>query len=378
MEKSIEGIIQLVSHNETIMQSFLKTKQILSMFERPMCSISGGKDSDIMLDMVIKLDVEKKVKYVFFDTGIEYKATREHLNYLEEKYEIKIDRQKATKPIPVTCKEYGQPFLSKLISGHIESLQRHGFEFEDGTYEELTSKYDGCASALRWWTNKNNSEKFNIEYNAYLKDFLIDNPPTFQISDKCCQYAKKDPSHKYETEHNCDLRITGIRRSEGGVRAAAYKDCFTDNTGTENMSAYRPLFWYTQEDEKEYDRIFGLRHSDCYEVYGYVRTGCAGCPFDKDVLENQKIAEKYEPNFAKAAANIFSDSYEYTKTHHEYVEQKQKIYRDAKKIAKYEFDKWCWRQNGYDAIKPLCVKKGFYDAIRKEFVDKRIVELLAG
>ena len=94
MEKSIEGIIQLVSHNETIMQSFLKTKQILSMFERPMCSISGGKDSDIMLDMITKLDDDGKVRYVFFDTGIEYKATRQHLVYLEEKYGLTIDRQR--------------------------------------------------------------------------------------------------------------------------------------------------------------------------------------------------------------------------------------------------------------------------------------------
>ena len=377
--ENIEQIIQLVGHNEVITQSFLKTKQILNMFDRPLCSISGGKDSDIMLDMITKLDTDKKVRYVFFDTGIEYSATRKHLDYLEEKYGIIIDREKAIKPIPVTCIEYGQPFLSKLVSGHIESLQKRGFQFEDDSYDELSKRYTECSSALRWWTNKNMNEKFNISYNTYLKEYLINNPPSFAISDRCCQYAKKDPSHKYEAEHNCDLRITGIRRSEGGVRAAAYKDCFTDNTGTGNMSAYRPLFWYTQDDEKEYDKIFGLRHSDCYEVYGYTRTGCAGCPFDKDVLENQKIAEKYEPNFAKAASKIFADSYAYTERYKEYLVRKQKVYREARKVAKSAFDIWCWQQDGYDVIKPLCnYKRTIYNAIRKEFVDKRIAELLAG
>lgn len=108
--ENIEQIIQLVGHNEAITQSFLKTKQVLNMFDRPLCSISGGKDSDIMLDIITKLDTDRKVKYVFFDTGIEYSATRKHLDYLEEKYGITIDREKAIKPIPITCKEYGQPF----------------------------------------------------------------------------------------------------------------------------------------------------------------------------------------------------------------------------------------------------------------------------
>lgn len=114
-------------------------------------------------------------------------------------------------------------------------------------------------------------------------------------------------------------------------------------------------------------------------MYGYIRTGCAGCPFDKDVLENQKVAEKYEPNFAKAASKIFADSYAYTERYKEYLERKQRVYREAKKVAKYAFDRWCWRQDGYDIIKPFCNnKKIIYNAIRKEFVDKRIAELLAG
>ena len=39
-----------------------------------------------MLDILSKVDTEHKVIYVWFDTGIEYQATKNHLNYLEEKY----------------------------------------------------------------------------------------------------------------------------------------------------------------------------------------------------------------------------------------------------------------------------------------------------
>ena len=58
--------------------------------ERAVVSISGGADSDMMLDMIRALEPEKnypdaKLHYVWFNTGLEYTATKEHLSYLEEK-----------------------------------------------------------------------------------------------------------------------------------------------------------------------------------------------------------------------------------------------------------------------------------------------------
>lgn len=44
-----------------IMPSKLKNP----MYETIICSISGGSDSDILLDIVAKFDVYNKVKYVF-------------------------------------------------------------------------------------------------------------------------------------------------------------------------------------------------------------------------------------------------------------------------------------------------------------------------
>lgn len=52
------------------------------------CSYSGGADSDIMLDLIEKtrkIFSLPPVKYVFFDTGLEMKATREHVKYIAEK-----------------------------------------------------------------------------------------------------------------------------------------------------------------------------------------------------------------------------------------------------------------------------------------------------
>ena len=75
-----------------------------------------------MMDICYKCDVNRKIDYVFFDTGLEYDATKEHLSYLEKKYNIKIERHRAKMPIPISCKTYGQPFISKYVSQQIDSL----------------------------------------------------------------------------------------------------------------------------------------------------------------------------------------------------------------------------------------------------------------
>ena len=195
----------------------LKSKLSNPCYKKIMCSISGGADSDVLLDLVSRYDTEKKVEYVFFDTGIEYKATKEHLRYLEEKYGIEIKKIRAEKPIPICCRKYGQPFLSKQISEWIMRLQKHGFEWEDETFEELYKKYPKCKAALKWWCNmwpkkKNGSESvYNIAYTPYLKEFLQEYPPPFFISNKCCHFTKKLLAARYKKNNKIDLSMTGIR-----------------------------------------------------------------------------------------------------------------------------------------------------------------------
>ena len=83
------------------------------IYKKALCSISGGADSDIVLDIVTKCDNNKIVNYVFFDTGLEYQATKEHIKFLEEKYNIEIEVIRPKVPIPLSCKRYGQP-LARL------------------------------------------------------------------------------------------------------------------------------------------------------------------------------------------------------------------------------------------------------------------------
>lgn len=296
----------------------------------PLALSAGGGDSDIMLDIMSKVDTEHKVIYVWFDTGIEYQATKNHLDYLEEKYGIHIQREKAIKSIPFSCREYGQPFLSKYVSEQIDRLQRHGFQWKDEPYEVLKDKYHNCDSSLKWWTNSyevttRGFSQFNINYNSFLKEFLISNPPHFKISKKCCDYAKKKVAHNFSKKNMIDLFTVGIRKAEGGVRSAAYNNCFSDNSSNNNVSYYRPLFWFKDDDKTAYENIFDVKHSDCYEIYGLKRTGCVGCPYGRKLNEELSVVEHYEPKLLKAINNIFKDSYEYTQQYHQFVKEQKKL-----------------------------------------------------
>lgn len=318
--------LETAPDNQTIRDNLIKADSIINnnKYKKIICSISGGADSDLVLDICSKIDKDKKIDYVWFDTGLEYQATKDHLKYLEDKYNIKIKPYKAIKPIPLSCREYGQPFLSKRVSEYLSRLQKHNFKYEDESFEELYKKYPNCKIALFWWCNSNRHDSFNINHNKWLKEFIIANQPTFKVSNNCCDYAKKNVVHKCIRENEYDLAIVGVRKAEGGARSTAYKNCFDEKeNGCDN---YRPLFWYFDNDKVDYEKQYDVTHSECYTKYGLKRTGCAGCPYGKDFEFELNVINKYEPKLYKAVNNIFGNSYEYTRKYKEFCKRMDNKY----------------------------------------------------
>lgn len=315
-------------NHPVITDSFIKADSVLNRkgYKNIQVSISGGADSDIMLDLCQKVGIMERMTYVWFDTGLEYEATKEHLFDLERKYQIAIRRLKAVKPIPLCCHTYGQPFLSKYISEQMARLQRHNFMWEDLPYETLRECYHGCDTALKWWCNLYDKpgftrpSQFSIGRNKGLKEFIVENPPHFPISSKCCHYAKKMTSQQFAKQNGTDLSVTGVRKSEGGIRATAYDGCFSakDYTG---IATYRPLFWYPNDAKKQYEDVFQIEHSRCYTAYGMKRTGCVGCPYNPKILEELAVISHFEPKLYRAVQSIFYDSYEYTRKYREFVKR---------------------------------------------------------
>jgi len=296
-----------------------KLNLVFAQYHKICVSISGGADSDIVLDMVTKAEGSafKDLHFTFFNTGIEWQASKRHLEYLENKYHVEIKVIKTDYPVTRSVAHFGEPFINKHVSEMCSRLQRHKFKWEDKPYEELILEYPNCISALKWWCNYHTGAKmYNIKNNKLLKEFMVLNPPKFDISNKCCKYAKKDVANNYAKENDIELYLVGVRRSEGGVRMR-YKTCHYTFDNQHDM--HYPILKFTNQDKKEYEEEFQIKHSDCYTKYGLARTGCVGCPYGDWELELD-LAYRHEPKMYKAISYLFRNTYKYTLKYYQFKE----------------------------------------------------------
>lgn len=201
--------------------------------------------------------------------------------------------------------------------------------------------YRGCITALQWWCNQKYEKngkpsRFAIAQNTWLKEFIINNHPDFKISAVCCKYAKKDVAKKYAKEHKIDLSIMGVRKAEGGIRATAYKNCYSVNEN--GIDYHRPIFFYTDETKRNYEKAFNVTHSRCYTDYGMLRTGCAGCPLNRWINDEISVIEHNEPQLSKAIHNIFADTYEYTRKYREFQKKMKKQSKSNGQLSIFDIE----------------------------------------
>lgn len=311
----------------------------LRQHPRAICSYSGGADSDIMIDLI---ESARKispslppVKYVFFNTGLEMNAIKDHVKATGEKYGVEIEEVRPEVGIVQAVREHGVPFVSKIMSAGLEGWQKKGIplqiadEYEQAENKaakrrELSERFPKCESIINFLCccNSAGEPRPNIQLvinsSKYMRDFIGEYPPDFQISAKCCDYCKKQVAHSVQKDY--EMIITGERRDEGGMRSVPRKDntalCFTETSS--GQYRFRPLYYVTDKDKDWYKAQFGIRYSDAYEVYGLTRTGCCGCPISYKAVDDLEKIRPYEPNVVKAAWNIFGKSYEYRKKYNNY------------------------------------------------------------
>lgn len=322
------------------------------LIEHPnaICSYSGGADSDIMIDIIERtreLFGLPPIKYAFFNTGLEMKATKDHVRDTADKYRVEIEEHRPKIDIVTASRTYGIPFVSKIMSAGLEGWQKKEIplsiaqEYEEAAdkaekRKELKERYPNCESVINFLCccNSAGEPRPNIQLvinsSKYMRDFIGEFPPDFQISARCCDYCKKQVAHS--VQKNYDMIITGERRDEGGMRSVPKKDCttmcFTETA--EGKYRLRPLYYVTDADKAWYKEYYGIRYSDAYEVYGLTRTGCCGCPISYKATDDLEKIRPYEPNVVKAAWSIFGKSYEYRKKYNEYKTDRMRAEGDKK------------------------------------------------
>lgn len=316
------------------------------------CSYSGGADSDIMIDLIERTRAIfglPPVKYVFFNTGLEMQATKDHVKETAEKYGVEIKEERPKVNIVNATRRYGVPFVSKIMSSGLSEWQKKGIplsiaqEYDKASdkaakRKELKERYPKCESVINFLCccNSAGEPRPNIQLvinsSKYMRDFISEYPPDFKISAKCCDYCKKQIAHRVQKDY--DMVITGERRDEGGMRSVPRKDntalCFTETA--DGKYRLRPLYYISDSDKAWYKERYGIKYSDAYEVYGLTRTGCCGCPISYKAVDDLEKIRKYEPNVVKAAWSIFGKSYEYRMKYNEFKKQRNEAEK-AKKIA---------------------------------------------
>ena len=328
----------------------------LKQHPNAICSYSGGADSDILIDVIERarnIFGLPPVKYVFFNTGLEMKATKDHVKATAEKYGVEIETVRPKTNIVMASRKYGIPFVSKIMSAGLSEWQKKGVplsvaqeydqaEDKEAKRAELKERYPKCESVLNFLCccNSKGEPRPNIQLvinsSKYMRDFIGEYPPDFKISADCCTYCKKNVAHQIQKGY--DMVITGERRDEGGMRSVPRKDntslCFTETSS--GQYRLRPLYYVSDADKAWYKAYYGLRYSDAYEVYGLTRTGCCGCPISYKAIADLELIRPYEPNLVKAAWNIFGKSYEYRKKYNAYKAERMAREKAEKKKAEQE------------------------------------------
>lgn len=221
-------------------------------------SLSGGKDSTVLLHIVRQ--VYPDVVAVYCDTGLEYPEIKEFVKTIPN---VETIRPKLS--FKQIIEKYGYPIVSKEQSAYID-------ECRNTKSEKLRN--------IRLNGNKSGQGKISKKWR-----FLLDAP--FKISDKCCDFLKKEPFNRYEKKTK-QKPFIGVMADESSKRIQDYLK-FGCNAFETKRPISRPMGFWTEQDVLLYLKKFDLPYATIYgdiieedgqlKVTGEPRTGCMFCMF---------------------------------------------------------------------------------------------------
>lgn len=265
-------------------------------------SFSGGKDSTVLHYLIDEAIPNNEYERVFCDTGIEYNDIRNFVNeFVEKDKRFRIIRPNEN--IKKFLESDGYPFKSKRHAKMVRSYQ-HSIQDGRPVYPYVQKYIDPeneshfrCPKSLRY---------------QFSEDFEL------RVSHKCCDKLKKQPFHKYEKETGRTLRITGVRKEEGGLRAIHLSGgcVFKDKNG--KIYQFTPLGpvsdefvdWYIETRNIQLAKLY-------YPPFNFDRTGCKGCGFNRHLDKELMILEENLPNENRQCWAIWRPLYEeYQRIHY--------------------------------------------------------------
>lgn len=220
-------------------------------------SLSGGKDSTVLLDLARRAFPD--IKAMFVNTGLEYPEIRKFalsFDNVDETHPVwgRAAKKHGKKPKDViTFKDvvtnYGYPIISKTVSNAIGESRRTP---NGSRWVRLHGGY-----------KRKDGRKSMYDHSRYLPLYYL----PVRISDTCCKVSKKGPAHEYQ--HSTGLHpIVATMTDESLIRRQAWI-----TTGCNAFSSKEPIskpmsFW-TEQDVLHYISDYGVK---ICSVYGEVVT----------------------------------------------------------------------------------------------------------
>lgn len=128
-----------------------------------------------------------------------------------------------------------------------------------------------------------------------------------RVSDECCRKIKEEPLRKWQEENGKPYVMIGLMRTEGGRRVNSQCLVFKGK----RLNAFQPLVSVSKEWEEWFINEYNIKLCDLYyPPYNFVRTGCKGCPFAKDLQRELDVLERFFPAERKQCEIIWRPVYE--------------------------------------------------------------------
>jgi len=254
-------MLQALPLEVKILKTRLRIKEWYEMFSGQVyVSRSGGKDSDVLGDIVKKLYPD--VPHVFVNTGLEHDSVRKHGELVADetvKPEMRFDD---------TILKYGYPIISKEVSQALHEI-RNCKNKNQKSYLSRMQKFNGT---------KLNDNGFKSQFNMEKWKFLLDAP--FKISDKCCNVMKKKPAKSYEKKSG-NKAIVGIMTDESRLRKTKWikSGC---NSFDNKRQISQPLSFWTEQDILHYIKLNNIEIASAYGDIVY--TDEDGMEYDNDTF----------------------------------------------------------------------------------------------
>lgn len=314
-------------------------------------AFSGGKDSTVLADMILRYFPDEKPYCIFGNTGVEYPDSlhfareygREHFGerFIEarpEKLErdgLKYRAQRETLEwleregrIREVLKDDGKLKTTEALENAATSEMWADFRARNLVWRAGTTKsYWWCVDQygfpiLGKSKSKLDARRINIDcflkYSASVSDSpellsYYDMLRQVKISQHCCKLLKKEPSEREQARLGVDLVFKGLMASESRSRMTSFctrgelfRGRHRDHLPADDPYWHcNPMGIWTDEDVWEYIHTYRVPYSPLYDrtytdkddVEHHVRrNGCFGCATGMAFADNQMaVLRQIEP-----------------------------------------------------------------------------------